>query len=158
MRRRLPFALSLTLCCCDGSGEDGSVCGPTQAVVERVIDGDTVELQGGERVRYLMVDSPEVSGTPECWGPEAQEFNRATVEGKTVTLVYDEAECTDRFGRLLAFVSVGGREINALLVQRGFARVLYIPPSGADRKDEFEALEAAAAAGLVGLWGACSED
>lgn len=143
---------------CD-SDDAGSICGPTQAEVVRVIDGDTVELADGQRVRYLLVDTPEVTGgKDECYGAEARDFNQQTVEGKTVTLIYDEQECTDRYDRLLAFVEVAGRDVNALLIERGFAQVLYIAPSGEDRKAEYEGLQARAEAGLAGQWGACQDD
>lgn len=139
---------------CDAA-EDGSSCGPSSAVVARVIDGDTVELDDGQRVRYLLVDTPEVSGQTECFGPEAEDFNRSLVEGQRVDLFYDEAECTDRYGRLLAFVEVQGRSVNRLLLERGLACVLYIPPGGEDRVDDYEQAEATAQAGQVGMWGAC---
>lgn len=58
---------------------------------------------------------------------------------------------------MLAYVSVGDREINALMVERGYACVLQIPPNGADRADEFDDLEYAAKNGMAGLWGACEE-
>jgi|SRR5690606_6917318 len=130
--------------------------GPDTAVVVRAVDGDTVDLDTGDRVRYLMVDTPESTTEVECYGPEAAAFNADLVEGVEVELRYDE-ELTDSYGRLLAYVSVEGREINALLVERGFACVLYIPPNGAGRRDEFESLEATARAQARGLWGACPE-
>jgi micrococcal nuclease len=145
------LGLAAGLSCVAGPG-----CGPGSAVVARVVDGDTVELESGERVRYLLVDTPEVSGTSDCFGPEAREYNRELVEGKTVELDYD-VECRDAYDRLLAYVSLDGRDINALLVERGYACVLHIPPNGEERVDEFEALEDEARVGMVGLWGACAE-
>ena len=116
---------------CDGAG--GSACGPTEATVAHVVDGDTVELQTGERVRYLLVDTPEITnGKNDCFGAEARDFNRNLVEGKTITLRYD-VECEDRYGRLLAYVEVDGRDVNRLLVDRGYACVLHIPPNGEER-------------------------
>ena len=82
-------------------------------------------------------------------------FNTDLVLGKQVTIEYD-VECEDRFGRTLAYVSVGGQEVNSLLVERGFGCVLHIPPNGDDRADEFDGLEDAAKAANRGLWGACS--
>lgn len=160
MRRRLSVVLIALGAACDSGADDGaSICGPTEAVVERVIDGDTVELDDGRRVRYLLVDTPEITnGKDECYGAEARDFNQQTVEGKAVTLVYDEAECTDRFDRTLAFVEIQGRDINALLIERGFARVLYIPPSGESRKELYDALQAKAEEGLAGQWGACADE
>ena len=148
--------LTLLLAACD-STEDGSSCGPTTAVVSRVIDGDTVELEDGTRVRYLMIDTPEsTNGSDDCFGVEATELNRMLVEGQEVTLRYD-AECTDPYDRLLAYIEVNGREINTLMIERGAACVLHIPPNGEDRVDEFEALEAEARAAMVGVWGACED-
>jgi micrococcal nuclease len=144
---------ALALAACDPSG---GRCGPASAVVARVIDGDTVELDTGERVRYLLVDTPEDTSTVECYGPEATAYNTDLVAGAKVELRYD-VECTDRYDRLLAYVSVAGREVNSLLVERGFACVLHIPPNGADRVEEFRSLQAVARAEGRGLWGACPE-
>lgn len=140
---------------CGEAGDDR--CGPRQAVVARVIDGDTVELDDGQRVRYLLIDTPEsTQGKNDCYGHEASDFNRQLVEGRTVSLSYDEV-CTDDYDRLLAYVSLDGRDVNALMVERGFACVLQIPPNGQSRIDAFEDLEYAAQQGMVGLWGACDE-
>jgi micrococcal nuclease len=120
-----------------------------------VIDGDTIELTTGERIRYLMVNTPETTGgSNECFGQNAVTFNRDLVEGRQVSITYD-VECTDRFDRTLAYVSVDGMEVNTLLVERGFACVLHIPPNGDSRADEFEALEDAARQAGRGLWGQC---
>lgn len=149
----LPVTLSLTLGC-----SDGETCGPSRARVERAIDGDTVALQRGERIRYLLVDTPEIKGEiPECYGREARAFNAWLVEGQLVQLDYDE-QCRDRFGRLLAYVSVGGRELNRLLVERGFACVLWIPPNGGGRASEFLKLEEHARTSRRGLWGECASN
>jgi micrococcal nuclease len=139
------------LVACGGAG-DGETCGPASATVVEIIDGDTVVLESGERVRYLMVDTPEITGgANDCFGDNAAQFNSDLVLAKTVELAYD-VECEDRFGRLLAYVSVDGIEVNARLVERGYACVLYIPPNGTDRVDEFEDLELAAQMGERGMW------
>jgi micrococcal nuclease len=138
---------------CDG----GERCGPSSGVVARTIDGDTVELESGERVRYLMIDTPEsTNGKDDCFGTEAAQFNRDAVEGREIDLEYDEV-CEDDYDRLLAYVSIEGREINALMVERGYACVLQIPPNGEARADEFDDLEYAAKQNMIGLWGACEE-
>ena len=156
MPRRLalvvPIVLGATSVGCGG----GSECGPTEGVVERIIDGDTIELAGGVKIRYLMVNTPETTGGKnECYGSNAVQFNTDLVLGKMVTLDYD-VECTDRFDRTLAYVSVGGQEVNSLLIERGYACLLHIAPNGDDRLDEFKDLETSAKQANRGLWGACS--
>jgi micrococcal nuclease len=142
----------IVLCACGSE----SACGPSAGVVSRVVDGDTVVLQSGERVRYLLVDTPEsTGGKRECFGAESRDFNRSLVEGRVVGLRYGEA-CTDRYGRLLAYVTVEGREVNALLAERGYACVLYIAPAGESRRSEFQALESSARRAGRGMWGSCS--
>lgn len=133
-----------------------SECGPSVGIVERVIDGDTIVLEGGQRVRYLMVDTPEFTKEVECYGEEAYNYNKSFVEGQTVCLYYDNQECKDHFGRLLAYVETADGEINTSLLIRGFGCLCYIPPSGEDRRDEFTSLESQAKAEKKGLWGACS--
>jgi micrococcal nuclease len=129
------------------------------ALVTRVVDGDTVEvaLDGGEEdVRYIGVDTPETvkPETPvQCLGPQASAFNHRLVEGRRVRLVFGE-ERRDVYGRLLAYVYLDGRFVNAELVRRGLARTLTIPPN--DRfASRFKRLEIAAARAGRGLWGAC---
>lgn len=158
--RVLPVAISLaslaSLACELGSDEAGEAgrCGPSEAVVARVIDGDTVELESGERVRYLMIDTPEITTEQECWGAEAKQTNAALVEGKLVGLRYD-TQCEDQYGRLLAYVELKGQIINELLVERGHACVLHIPPNGEDVVEHYRSLEYAAEQLGKGLWAAC---
>ena len=89
-----------------------------------MVDGDTilVELGGREEyVRYIGVDTPESvkPGEPvQCFGPESSEFNRRQVEGQTVRLEVGEEE-RDRYGRLLAYVFVGRKMVNAELLRAG---------------------------------------
>ncbi|HEY6145408.1 MAG TPA: thermonuclease family protein [Solirubrobacterales bacterium] len=129
------------------------------AYVNRVVDGDTVEvdLDGTEEdVRYIGVDTPETvkPDTPvQCFGPQASAFNHRLVEGRRVRLVFGE-ERRDVYGRLLAYVYLDGRFVNAELVRRGLARTLTIPPN--DRfATRLKRLEIAAARAGRGLWGAC---
>jgi micrococcal nuclease len=138
-----------------GCGDSGSDCGASSALVTRVVDGDTIELEDGTKIRYLMVNAPETTnGHNDCYGQNAVTFNTDLVMGKMVDLTYD-VECQDRFGRTLAYVSVGGVEVNSLMLERGYACLLHIPPDGDDRLDEFKAIETAAKTAKRGLWGAC---
>ena len=112
---------------------DFDSCGPSEAVVKRVVDGDTVELQSGEKVRYIGVDTPEKG---ENGYDEATDFNRTMVEGKEVHLEYDE-RCRDMYNRLLAYVCADGTMVNEELLREGHAKPLHIKPNVCN-KDEFD--------------------
>ena len=64
----------------------------------------------------------------QCFGPRASTFNHRLVEGRRVRLVFG-VERRDVYGRLLAYVHLGRRFVNAILVRRGLARSLTIPPN-----------------------------
>ena len=133
--------------------------GGARGEVERVIDGDTIEvnLDGAtEDVRYIGVDTPETvkPGTPvQCFGKEASAFNHELVEGREVRLEFDR-ELRDVYGRLLAYVFVGDHFVNAELVEGGYARTLEIEPN-TSRAEQLGELEDVAGAAGLGLWGAC---
>lgn len=147
------LALVALIAGCDGGGSE---CGPSSGLVTRVIDGDTIELATGVKIRYLMVNAPETtSGHNDCYGAQAVQFNTDLVLNKQVELAYD-VECEDRYGRTLAYVTVDGIEVNSRMLERGFGCLLHIPPDGDSRLDELKALETAAKAAHRGLWGACN--
>jgi micrococcal nuclease len=130
--------------------------GTTTAIVARVIDGDTIELQGGLRVRYIGMDTPETvdPGQPVgCYGPEASARNKALVEGKTVQLEKDVSE-TDRYGRLLRYVYLNGVMINEQLVAEGYAMSSTYPPD-VKYQDRILAAQQAARNANRGLWADC---
>ena len=88
-----------------------------ETVVTGIIDGDTIEIEGGESVRYIGIDTPEVG---EPYYQEATEANRNLVEGKRVRLEND-VEDKDKYGRLLRYVWVYHTMVNAELVRLGYA-------------------------------------
>jgi micrococcal nuclease len=123
-----------------------------------VVDGDTILLTSGERVRFIGVDTPESvkPGTPvQCYARRASAFTHRLLDGAAVRLVYG-AERRDRYGRLLAYVyrARDGLFVNAALVRDGYARTLEIAPNTAHAA-EFAALASAAKHAGKGLWGAC---
>ncbi len=130
-----------------------------RAYVVRAVDGDTIEARIGdetEDVRYIGVDTPETvkPGTPvQCFGHRASDFNHRLVEGERVRLVFG-VERRDVYGRLLAYVYIGHRFVNAELVRHGLARTLEIPPNTL-HSSFFRRLELGAARAGRGLWGAC---
>jgi micrococcal nuclease len=141
--------------------EHGADEGPAEAAapVTRVVDGDTIEVRLGgaiEDVRLIGIDTPETvkPGTPvQCFGPRASRFAKRLLAGRRVRLVFG-AERRDVYGRLLAYVYLGRRFVNPVLVRRGLARALTIPPN-----DRFapllRRLERRASLAGRGLWGAC---
>ncbi|MFN7802451.1 MAG: thermonuclease family protein [Planctomycetaceae bacterium] len=129
--------------------------GESQVVrVRRVVDGDTLLLKDGTRVRMIGIDTPETKkeGTPvQPFGPEASEYTKKFCEGGTVRLVFD-GERHDDYGRLLAHVYVGDRFLSEELIRSGLARVLYRHPYSDAMKDRFRAAENAAKREKKGIW------
>lgn len=127
----------------------------TKAKVARVIDGDTIELEGDEKVRLIGVDTPETkhpSKPVEYYGKEASEFTKAQLEGREVYLAYD-VQRRDRYGRTFAYVYLpDGTFFNAELVRQGYAHILTIPPN-VKHADLFLRLQRAAREASRGLWG-----
>jgi len=129
------------------------------AYVVRAVDGDTIEVQvDGRRedVRYIGIDTPETvkPDTPvQCFGPQAHRFNDRLVTHQRVRLVFG-VERRDVYGRLLAYVYLGRRFVNAELARRGLARTLTIPPNDRFAR-RFKRLQTAAARAGRGLWGTC---
>jgi len=132
-------------------------CGPSHGVVQQVIDGDTIVMADGTKIRYLLINAQEITkGHNDCYGQEARAYNVDLVQGKDVQLTYDPKQCKDRFGRTLAYIGVGGQSVNALEVQRGYACVDYIPPAGADKVASYQTMQSTAQQQQRGMWGACT--
>lgn len=143
-------------------GNDGEHQWPPNATVERVVDGDTIDvLVGGrqETVRLIGIDAPEsVAPTRpvQCFGKEASQHLEAVLPAGTgVTLVRD-VESRDVYQRLLGYVvrSHDGLFVNLELVAAGYAAALNYPPN-----DHYASVLASAEADAVaagrGLWGHC---
>ena len=95
------------------------------ARVSKVIDGDTVVLSTGEKVRLLGINAPE-KGKP--YNKEATKQTKQLVEGKTVVLERDATD-KDRYKRLLRYAYVGDVFVNLQLVREGYANVYIIAPN-----------------------------
>lgn len=127
--------------------------------VVRVIDGDTIEIESGERVRYIGIDAPESvhpSKSIECFGKEASKKNGEMVLDKLVRLEKDISE-RDRYGRLLRYVWMGDILINLELVEQGFAYSYSYPPD-VKYQDLFAEAQRRAREENRGLWGGCQEE
>ncbi|CAA9473395.1 MAG: hypothetical protein AVDCRST_MAG38-1475, partial [uncultured Solirubrobacteraceae bacterium] len=121
--------------------------------VERVIDGDTVELSASGRARLIGVDTPEVYGGVECFGREASAFAERRLEGRRVR-VRVGVDDRDRYGRLLVYLYVGDRMFNEELVRTGYASPLTVPPN-VEHAETFVRLAAEARERRLGLWRRC---
>lgn len=129
------------------------------ATVVRVVDGDTIEVAGGTRVRLIGIDTPETkdpSRPVQCFGPEASSRTSSLLAtGTAVRLVYD-VDPLDRYGRALAYVYRldDGLFVNAELVAEGYAIPATYPPNVAHAED-FARLGRIAQDQGAGLWSAC---
>jgi micrococcal nuclease len=121
--------------------------------VVRVVDGDTLVLDGNERVRLIGVDTPETvhpSKPVEHFGREASAFTKRMAEGRRVRLEFDR-ERTDRYGRTLAYVYLeDGTLLNAEIIRQGYGHAYTRFPFR--YLDEFRALEREAREAQRGLW------
>jgi micrococcal nuclease len=138
--------------------------GTETAKIRRVVDGDTVELEDGRKVRLLNMDTPETvkPNTPVmCGGKEASEYSKKNLTDKNVILVADK-EANDRYGRALRMVYFEGRDTtkpeqsyNAELVRMGHARVKSYSPNKTFEKPLL-AIEQEAKTNKSGTW-SCPE-
>ncbi len=128
----------------------------TTALVTHVIDGDTIEIKGGQDVRYIGIDTPETGNSHssgECFAEEATAKNREFVGGKRVRLVRG-LENKDKYGRLLRYIYVDEIMFNAELVRLGYAEAYPYPPN-VRYMEMFSELEQEAKEEERGLWGEC---
>jgi micrococcal nuclease len=165
LKYRVPAVvlLLLTACAAPSGPTPGIPAEALPAVVETVIDGDTVWARpraGGDllRVRLIGIDAPETDperGGPECLGAEATIHAREAMPvGATVFLTADR-EDADRFGRPLRYVwTADGTFVNEQAVRAGFARAVVFSPN--DRfATRLRAAEAEARRAERGIWGRC---
>ena len=123
------------------------------AVVARVVDGDTVVLEDGQKVRLLGIDTPETKHPDrpvEKGGEEAKNYLKKRVEGKMCVLEYTLNDQYDVYDRLLALIYEDGGLVNAELVKKGLA---YASPNKyMSRTKEFLVLENIAKKFKKGIW------
>lgn len=136
--------------------------------VSRVVDGDTLKLSNGERVRLIGVDTPEVHMSEklardarksnkdakeiQALGAKASAFTKQLCEGRQIRLEYD-VQKRDRYGRLLAYAYLeDGTFINAKILEEGYGQVMTVPPN-VKYADRFLELQGQAREKGRGLWG-----
>lgn len=131
-----------------------------QVRINFIYDGDTVRTDTGEKIRLLGVDAPEMNwgeGEPDFYAWEAFEYTKEILLGQLVYLEYDEVK-EDKYGRTLAYLFLAdGSFFNKKLLEKGYARLLLIPPNLKYSDVLREAEERARAAGR-GIWSAVVEE
>jgi micrococcal nuclease len=135
--------------------------------VERAVDGDTLKLSNGDRVRLIGVDTPELHESEKLakdasrshkdasvikgLGKKAADFTSRLVQGKRVRLEYDVKK-HDRYGRILGYLYLeDGTFVNAKIIEEGYAQVMTIPPN-VKYADYFLKLQKEARQNGKGLW------
>lgn len=156
-------------------------CAPArEEIVACVLDGDTFDVgqcgSGGERVRMLGINAPEIAHPPdptpsECWGDNAAAELRRRIEGRRVLLTFDQ-NCTDVFGRTLAYAWIPGStpapidpddeepgetitSVNEEMVLWGHARIYGEEFGEIELQRRLEIARDLAEALGRGLWGVC---
>ena len=136
-------------------------------LVTRAVDGDTLLLESGERVRLIGIDTPEMHesqklykdsqrakqdiATIKALGRRAYEFTRNLVENKRVRLEFD-VEKKDQYGRMLAYVYLkDGAFLNAKIIEEGYASLMTYPPN-VKYVETFQKLYREARENQRGLW------
>ena len=142
-----------------GCGDEDAAPAPaarsSRDVVASVNDGDTLRLTDGRRVRLVQIDAPELE--TECYGRAARRaLIRLAPPGTRVTLERDPAlDAVDRYGRILSYVLVDGRNVNLQLVAEGAAEPYFFHGDRGRLASAFLAAAVGARARRVGLWRSC---
>lgn len=132
-----------------------------KALVSKVVDGDTIQIEGGQTIRFLGIDTPETVDPRRpvgCFGREASNETKSLLSGKVVFLQKDVSD-TDKYKRLLRYIYLplqNGQElfVNDYLVREGFAKVLTYPPD-VKYNEQLRQAEREAKGQKRGLWGKC---
>jgi micrococcal nuclease len=162
MKRLTIVSFMLAFLATSVSIESAHASSTTSVKVVSIVDGDTIKVRIGgktETVRLIGIDTPETKkpGTPvQCWGVEATKATNKLLNGATVTLTMDKvAGNRDRWGRMLRYVSVKGRDVGNALIQGGHARAYAYKNQRYNKRDLYERTESVSKRENRGLWGAC---
>lgn len=129
---------------------------PNEVLVTRIVDGDTIELKGGQKVRLIGVDTPETVDPRkpvQCFGVAAKDFTTSLLENQWVRLESD-VSTKDRYGRTLAYVWRDDVMVNDTLLKEGYAKLLTVPPD-VKYVEQFKQSEQSARVQQKGLWAEC---
>ncbi|MFE5321466.1 stalk domain-containing protein [Paenibacillus sp. NPDC056579] len=139
------------------------ISAPVFAKVIKVIEGDLVRIQLGEKeeiLRFSGIDAPnfEQQGTEkQPFADEAFEYTKQKLEGKEVALEYGENERDAKANTLVAFVWLGNEMFNKTMLSEGYAKTSInsgttSAPLSFKYGGEFSSLETQAKEAKKGLW------
>ncbi|WP_144489647.1 thermonuclease family protein [Bacillus thuringiensis] len=126
--------------------------------VLHIKDGDTIDVNvKGQKqtVRLLLLDTPESVSQkipPQKMGKEASSFLKKRLDGKSVTLVYDQGSKEDKYGRKLAYVFCNGIHVNELMAKSGYGIIAYISKPNTTLLPEMLEAEKEAKESMAGVW------
>ena len=124
--------------------------------ITKVYDGDTITLSTGEKVRFLQIDTPELSPA-ECYGDEARRalVTLLSAPGQLTLKTDPKLDKVDRYGRLLRYVFIGKTNINLKLVEMGAAAPYFYRGDKGQYSSEILKAAKNAKAKSLGLWKSC---
>jgi micrococcal nuclease len=159
-RLLLPIGLLLPLALGAAAADAaGLPSGGTSARIAYVVDGDTVQLTSGARVRLVQIDTPEVYNSPECYGKQASKVTKRLLRPGTTVRLYREpkTDAVDAYGRLLRYVfrARDGLDVNVQLVRVGAAAPYFYDYRRGRYASELLRVAHRARARRLGLWGRC---
>lgn len=111
-----------------------------------VIDGDTIVLEGKEKIRLRYADAPELE---YCGGLEAKAYLEKLVVGKKVRIV---EQIPDQYGRGMALVYTGNTFINSEMLESGWAKFHH---DNASVTDQLKTVATQAKESTKGIFGMC---
>ena len=133
--------------------------GGQRARIAYVVDGDTVALTDGARVRLVQIDTPEVYNVPECYGKQASAVTERLLPRGTAIRIFQEprTDSVDAYGRLLRYVVRirDGLNVNLQLVRVGAAAPYFYDGRRGRYSRELVKLALRARSRRLGLWGRC---
>lgn len=124
--------------------------------VSKVVDGDTITMSNGEKVRLIQIDTPELA-SKECYGIQAKsELTKLLNQAGEASLTSDpNLDEVDKYGRLLRYVFIGNTNLNLKLVEIGAAApYFYRGEKGVYAAQLLKAAQTAQKRKL-GMWGMC---
>ncbi|MDQ0195520.1 thermonuclease family protein [Paenibacillus wynnii] len=131
----------------------------TQVQLIRTVDGDTLTVNYNgkqEKVRLLLIDTPEMSHSVYGKEPYAQDAKSYTAkmiqDAEMLELEFDDGPERDKYSRLLAYVYVDGIMLQEALLKQGLARVAYIYPPNVRYVDLFKEIEDKSQDKAIGIW------